>query len=69
LNYVCIMDSVIESLRESVKALDKLPKQFKTPSTTKLRRLTSEIIEEMEKETPDVVKLEGLTQQVNELKG
>ena len=63
------MDSVIESLRESVKALDKLPKQFKTPTTTKLRRLTSEIIDEMERETPDAAKLEALTEQVNEMNG
>ena len=63
------MDSVIESLRESVKALEKLPKQYRTPKTTKLRRLTSEIIEEMEKETPDAAKLEALTEQVNEMNG
>ena len=62
------MDKVIESLRESVAAQDKLPKQFKTPATTKLRRLTCEIIEEMEKETPDASILEALTEQVNEIK-
>lgn len=63
------MDKVIESLRQSVSALDKLPRQFKTPSTTKLRRLTSELIGEMDSDTPDIERIESLTEQVNELKG
>ena len=62
------MDGVIESLRESVKAIDNLPKQYRTPTTTKLRRITCEIIAEMEKESPDAAILEALTEQVNEIK-
>ena len=62
------MDAIIDSLRESVDALDKLPKQYKSPKTTKLRRLTVELIAEMEKERPDIKAIDGLTEQINELK-
>ena len=62
------MDAIIDSLRESVKALYKLPKQYKSPKTTKLRRLTVELIDEMEKEQSDTKVIEGLTEQINELK-
>lgn len=61
------MDVIIDSLRESVEALDKLPKQYKSPKTTKLRRLTVELIDEMEKDQPDTNAIEGLTEQINEL--
>ncbi len=62
------MDIIVESLKQSVKALDELPSPHKTPQTTKLRRLTVELIAEMEKEQPDTKAIEVLTEQINELK-
>jgi len=61
------MDAIIDSLNQAVEAIDKLPIKFKTPKSTKLRRLTVELIAEMEKEQPDTKAIEGLTEQINEL--
>jgi hypothetical protein len=62
------MDIIVESLKQSVKALDELPLQHKTPRTTQLQRLTVELIAEMEKEHPETKVIEVLTEQINELK-
>ena len=62
------MDAVVDSLKQAVEAMDKLPIKFKTPKSTKLRRLTVELIAEMEKEQPDTKVIEGLTKQINQLK-
>jgi hypothetical protein len=61
------MDIIVESLKKAVEALDKLPMPHKTPQTTNLRRLTVELIAEMEKEQPETKVIEGLTEQINEL--
>ena len=61
------MDAVVDSLKQAVEAIDKLPTKFKTPKSTKLRRLTVELINEMGKEQPDTKVIEVLTEQINEL--
>lgn len=63
------MDSVIESLKESVKAIDKLPEQYLSDTALQLRTLTLALISELESDIPDISRIESLTEQVNELKG
>lgn len=62
------MDAVVDSLKQAVESIDKLPIKFKTPKSTKLRRLTVELINEMEKYQPDTKVIDWLTEQINELK-
>ena len=61
------MDAVVDSLKQAVEAIDKLPTKFKTPKSNKLKWLTDEIIAEIEKDQSDAKVIEGLTEQINEL--
>lgn len=62
-------DIIIKALRRSVAAIDGLTEAQQTDVALQLRTLTLALIEELERDGPDITRIESLTEQVNELKG
>lgn len=62
-------DIIVKALRRSVAAIDRLTEAQQTDVALQLRTLTLALIEELERDGPDITRIESLTEQVNELKG
>lgn len=62
-------DIIIKALRRSVSAIDRLAEAQQTDTALQIRTLTLALIEELERDSPDITRIESLTEQVNELKG
>ena len=60
-------DIIIKALRRSVSAIDRLAEAQQTDVALQLRTLTLSLIEELERDSPDITRIESITEQVNQI--
>ena len=60
-------DIIIKALRRSVSAIDRLAEAQLSDTALQLRTLTLSLIDELERSSPDINRIESLTEQVNQL--